>query len=36
MALAAAKLARPDAAQTIAQEILGAVEQTSGAFKDTP
>jgi UDP-N-acetylglucosamine--N-acetylmuramyl-(pentapeptide) pyrophosphoryl-undecaprenol N-acetylglucosamine transferase len=36
MALAAAKLARPDAAQTIAREILRAVEQTSGALKNTP
>jgi UDP-N-acetylglucosamine--N-acetylmuramyl-(pentapeptide) pyrophosphoryl-undecaprenol N-acetylglucosamine transferase len=36
MALAAAKLARPGAAQTIAREILRAVEQTSGALKNTP
>jgi hypothetical protein len=33
MALAAAKLARPDAARAIAKEILAAVEQTSGAVK---
>ena len=35
MALAAAKLARPDAAQTIAREILAAVEHTSGTVKRT-
>jgi UDP-N-acetylglucosamine--N-acetylmuramyl-(pentapeptide) pyrophosphoryl-undecaprenol N-acetylglucosamine transferase len=33
MALAAAKLARPDAARTIAREVLAAVEQTSAAVK---
>jgi UDP-N-acetylglucosamine--N-acetylmuramyl-(pentapeptide) pyrophosphoryl-undecaprenol N-acetylglucosamine transferase len=33
MALAAAALARPDAARTIAQEILAAVEHASGAVK---
>jgi len=35
MALAAAALARPDAARTIAREVLAAVEQTSGAVKPT-
>jgi len=35
MALAAAALARPDAARTIAREVLAAVEQTSGAVKRT-
>jgi UDP-N-acetylglucosamine--N-acetylmuramyl-(pentapeptide) pyrophosphoryl-undecaprenol N-acetylglucosamine transferase len=36
MALAAAKLARPDAARTIAREILTAVEHTSATVKPTP
>ena len=35
MALAAAKLARPDAARAIAREVLAAVEHTSAAVKDT-
>jgi len=34
MALAAAKLARPDAARAIAREVLAAVEHTSAAVKD--
>jgi UDP-N-acetylglucosamine--N-acetylmuramyl-(pentapeptide) pyrophosphoryl-undecaprenol N-acetylglucosamine transferase len=36
MALAAAKLARPDAARAIAREILAAVVQTSGEIKREP
>jgi len=36
MALAAAGLARPDAAQTIAREILRAVEHTTGGLKSSP